>query len=51
MLQKRTGVVIGLPKVAAYREGFISDAELEAIGARLRKSGYGEYLLRALGDG
>lgn len=48
VLQKRTGGVIGSPEVAAWREGFISDAQLEAQAKAMQKSGYGAYLLRAL---
>lgn len=44
MMQKRTGIVIGSPEVAAYEAGFISQAELEALAQPLLKSGYGEYL-------
>lgn len=48
VLQKRTGNIIGSPEVAAYREGFITAEELTALGEELKKSGYGNYLLRAL---
>ncbi len=51
VLQKRTGGVIGSPEVAAWREGFISDAQLEAQATAMQKSGYGAYLLRALQGG
>ena len=44
VMQKRTGIVIGSPEVAAYEAGFISQAELEALAQPLLKSGYGEYL-------
>lgn len=44
VIQKRTGIVIGSPEVAAYEAGFISQAELEALAQPLLKSGYGEYL-------
>ena len=47
VLQKRTGTVIGSPEVAAYREGFINAAQLEALGGQVLKSGYGRYLLDA----
>ena len=48
VLQKRTGNIIGSPEVAAYREGFITASELTALGEELKKSGYGNYLLRAV---
>ena len=44
VMQKRTGIVIGSPEVAAYEAGFISQAELEALAQPLLKSGSGEYL-------
>ncbi|WJY96627.1 glucose-1-phosphate thymidylyltransferase RfbA [Corynebacterium fournieri] len=50
VLQKRTGTVIGSPEVAAYREGFISAAQLQALGEQVLKSGYGRYLIDAARD-
>ncbi|MDO5670814.1 MAG: glucose-1-phosphate thymidylyltransferase RfbA [Corynebacterium sp.] len=50
VIQKRTGQVIGSPEVAAYREGFIDAAALEALAQPLLKSGYGEYLLAVARD-
>ena len=50
VLQKRTGTVIGSPEVAAYREGFIDAAQLEALGEQVLKSGYGRYLIDAARD-
>lgn len=44
VMQKRTGIVIGSPEVAAYEAGFISQAELKTLAQPLLKSGYGEYL-------
>ncbi|AEG80816.1 hypothetical protein CULC809_00276 [Corynebacterium ulcerans 809] len=51
VLQKRTGSIIGSPEVAAWRAGFIDDSQLRALGQSQLKSGYGTYLLRALGEG
>lgn len=45
VIQKRTGLIIGSPEEVAYREGFITKAELNDLAEPLRKSGYGEYLL------
>ena len=45
-VQKRTGVIIGIPEAAAYKEGFISKEQLQELAAPLRKSGYGLYLDR-----
>ncbi|MGV0331364.1 glucose-1-phosphate thymidylyltransferase RfbA [Corynebacterium macginleyi] len=44
VMQKRTGIVIGSPEVAAYEAGFISQAELKTLAQPLLKSGYGKYL-------
>jgi len=52
--QRRKGLLVGAPESAAYREGFISAAQLRALadatddGGDLNKSGYGAQLLRVL---
>lgn len=45
VLQKRTGIIIGSPEVAAYEQGFISADRLRELAEPLTKSGYGHYLL------
>ena len=40
---------IGVPEEVAFRNGWIDRAELAALGHRLRKSRYGEHLLRLAG--
>lgn len=47
-LEKRQGLKIACPEEVAYRMGYISAAELEALAAPLVKSGYGTYLLQIL---
>ncbi|MFC6152881.1 glucose-1-phosphate thymidylyltransferase RfbA [Nocardioides yefusunii] len=49
-IEGRQGYKIGAPEEVAWRMGFIDDAELAALAAPLRKSGYGEYLLSLLDD-
>ncbi len=44
-LERRQGFKISCPEEIAYREGFISANELEALGKAYGKSGYGKYLL------
>jgi glucose-1-phosphate thymidylyltransferase len=46
--EERQGLKICCPEEIAWRQGFIGDAELEALAAPLQKSGYGEYLLDLL---
>lgn len=48
VIQNRTGIMVGAPEVAAWEEGFISDERLLQLGQELRKSGYGDYLIRAV---
>jgi glucose-1-phosphate thymidylyltransferase len=51
VVEDRQGWKIGCIEEIAWRRGFIDDAQLEALGMQLRKSGYGEYLLALLGRG
>lgn len=46
VLQKRTGQIIGSPEGTAREENFISADQLLTLAVPLKKSGYGEYLLR-----
>lgn len=47
-LEKRQGLKIACPEEVAYRMGYITAAQLEALAAPLVKSGYGTYLLQIL---
>ncbi|WP_024460086.1 glucose-1-phosphate thymidylyltransferase RfbA [Marinimicrobium sp. LS-A18] len=49
-IEKRQGLKISCPEEAAYRQGFISDEQLEALAHAQVKSGYGQYLLKILKD-
>ena len=47
-LQKRQGLQVACPEEIAYRQGWISAADLQALAAPLAKNGYGKYLLNLL---
>jgi glucose-1-phosphate thymidylyltransferase len=51
IIEARQGVKVCCPEETAWRQGFIGDAELEALASPLRASGYGEYLLSLLAEG
>ncbi|WP_434971247.1 glucose-1-phosphate thymidylyltransferase RfbA [Microbacterium sp. bgisy207] len=50
-IERRTGMKIGAPEEIGWRQGFLTDAELEARAHALKKSGYGSYLLDLLQRG
>jgi glucose-1-phosphate thymidylyltransferase len=50
-LEARQGLKVGSPEEAAWRQGFLSDAELADRADALAKSGYGEYLRHLLDRG
>ena len=47
-LQKRQGLQVACPEEIAYRQGWISAAELQVLASPLAKNGYGRYLLNLL---
>jgi glucose-1-phosphate thymidylyltransferase len=47
-LQKRQGLMIACPEEIAFRHGYISRQQLEALALPLAKNGYGQYLLTIL---
>jgi glucose-1-phosphate thymidylyltransferase len=49
-LEKRQGLKVACPEEIAYRSGWISAAELEALAEPMRKNGYGHYLQQVLKD-
>src|SRR5690606_24748820 len=46
VIEERQGMKIGAIEEVAYRMGYINKEQLIKIAEPLRKSGYGEYLLR-----
>jgi glucose-1-phosphate thymidylyltransferase len=48
VIEQRQGLKVACVEEIAYRQGFITAAQLEALAAPLNKSGYGEYLLNVL---
>lgn len=49
VIEERQGLKIGCIEEIAWENGFINDEQLEKLGHKYIKSGYGEYLLRLLG--
>jgi glucose-1-phosphate thymidylyltransferase len=47
-LEHRQALKVGCPEEVAWRMGWINDDQLSALAEPLRKSGYGDYLLRLL---
>ena len=51
IVEERQGLKVCCPEEIAWRQGYISDAQLEVLAAPLRKSGYGNYLVQLLAKG
>ena len=49
-IERRQGLKVGCPEEIAWRNGWVSSEELEALARPLQKSGYGQYLLDILQD-
>ena len=49
-LERRQGLKIACPEEIAWRKGFIDAAQVERLATPLAKNGYGQYLLRLLGE-
>jgi glucose-1-phosphate thymidylyltransferase len=49
-LEKRQGLKVACPEEIAYRSGWITATQLEALAQPMLKNGYGQYLLQVLRD-
>jgi glucose-1-phosphate thymidylyltransferase len=49
-IEKRQGLKVCCPEEVAYRMGYIDAEKLASLAAPLRKSGYGDYLLKVISD-
>ena len=49
-LQKRQGLMVACPEEIAYRNNWISVADVEKIAAQLSKNSYGQYLRKILAE-
>jgi glucose-1-phosphate thymidylyltransferase len=50
VIEARQGLKIGCIEEIAWQMGFINDEQLEKLGHKYIKSGYGEYLMKLLND-
>lgn len=50
VIEERQGLKVGCIEETAYKQGFIDKDQMKEIAEPLRKSGYGEYLLRIIED-
>jgi len=49
-LEKRQGLKVACPEELAFRNGWIDATQLDALARPLVKNGYGQYLLKLLGE-
>jgi glucose-1-phosphate thymidylyltransferase len=47
-LERRQGLMVACPEEIAYRSGYITAEQLEALANPMRNNGYGAYLLQLL---
>jgi hypothetical protein len=51
VIERRQGLKVACPEEIAFRMGYITPAQLDALARPLAKNGYGEYLLRIVSEG
>jgi glucose-1-phosphate thymidylyltransferase len=49
-LEKRQGLKVACPEEIAFRAGWITQAQLEALAQPMLKNGYGQYLMQVAGS-
>jgi len=49
-IERRTGLKVACIEEIAYQNGWISKDELKKLGEELKKTGYGQYLLKIAGE-
>ena len=49
-LEKRQGLKVACPEEIAWRNGWIDAAQIQALAQPMAKNGYGQYLLRLIGE-
>jgi glucose-1-phosphate thymidylyltransferase len=49
-IEQRQGLKVACLEEIAYRQGYISEQQLQALAARLGKSSYGDYLKRVIDE-
>jgi glucose-1-phosphate thymidylyltransferase len=49
-IERRQGLKIACPEEVAYRQGWISDADVEALAKPMLKNSYGQYLVKMISE-
>ena len=49
-IQRRQGVLVGSPELAAYKQGFINLPQLKALASSYKEAEYGKYLKRWINE-
>jgi glucose-1-phosphate thymidylyltransferase len=49
-IEKRQGIKIGCPEEAAYRQGFLSEKEMETLIGKIPNCEYRDYLQRSVDE-